>query len=469
MRAIGYFRETRGQTLADQSEGFLAFCKDNGYEAAAAFLDGKSDGKGDGEAAAGFRQLLDFTRQQAPSGFLVVVVASLASLGESITDAARRYFQLASIGVPIISIETGDDVSAPLLEKWTEHRAAGSLGDKVKAAMRRRAIKGEALGRPPYGYMIGPKRRLVVVAEEGSVVRYIFRLYLKDGLGIRRIARRLNEDGLRTRRDGLWSMVTVRDILRNRAYVGTYSRFGVRVPASHAPLISQEDFQRVQEQLDQRRPASQSRQISPFLLSGLTYCGYCGNKMIGVTRKQKWKRRSDGTVRVAQYRYYQCESRTNRSLCDYHTKRAEELETEVRVGLLSGKAAPRVKQSANGAEKQGEDDVRRLRDKARRLDKRLEQYMDDAAMGNINREKLRALGLALATEQLQVEDHLVQSTRVAQQQASESERQGRQEILIERLRDEWDQLSFAERQDLLRGFIARIVVKDDGIETVLRP
>jgi site-specific DNA recombinase len=241
------------------------------------------------------------------------------------------------------------------------------------------------------------------------------------------------------------------------------------VPASHAPLISQEDFQRVQEQLDQRRPASQSRQISPFLLSGLTYCGYCGNKMIGVTRKQKWQRRSDGTVRVAQYRYYQCESRTNRSLCDYHTKRAEELETEVRVGLLSGKAAPRVKQSANGAEKQGDDDVRRLRDKARRLDKRLEQYMDDAAMGNINREKLRALGLALATEQLQVEDHLVQSTRVAQQQASESERQGRQEILIERLRDEWDQLSFAERQDLLRGFIARIVVKDDGIETVLRP
>ena len=58
-------------------------------------------------------------------------------------------------------------------------------------------------------------------------MRYIFRLYLKDGLGIRRIARRLNEEGLRTRRDGLWSMVTVRDILRNRAYVGTYSRFGV--------------------------------------------------------------------------------------------------------------------------------------------------------------------------------------------------------------------------------------------------
>jgi hypothetical protein len=468
MRAIGYFRETRGQSLADQSEAFLAFCKSNGYEAAAAFLDGRPDTRAEVESA-GFRQLLDFTRQQAPSGFLVVVVPGLGSLGASITEAARRYFQLATVGVPILSIETGEDVSAPLLEKWSEHRAAGSLGDKVKAAMRRRAVKGEALGRPPFGYKVGPRRRLVVVPEEGSVVRYIFRLYLKDGLGIRRIARRLNEEGHRTRRAGLWSMVTVRDILRNRAYVGTYSRFGVRVPASHAPLISQEDFQQVQDRLDQRRPASDARHVSPFLLSGITYCGYCGNKMIGVTRRQKWSRRSDGSVRTAQYRYYQCESRTNRSLCDYHTKRAEELEAEVRVKLLATRTSPKPRQSANGAATANEDDVRRLRDKSRRLDKRLEQYMDDAAMGNINREKLHALGLALASEQLLVEDHLVESTRAAQQQASESERRSRREVLLDRLRDEWDQLDFGDQQELLRNLVSRIVVKDDGIETVLRP
>jgi len=465
MRAIGYFRETRTQSLADQSEAFLTFCKDNGYEAAAAFIDGKAEG----EAAAGFRQLLEFTRQQTPGGFVVVVVANLQSLGESITEAARRYFQLATLGVPIISIETGDDVSEPILEKWAEHRAAGTVGDKVKAAMRRRAVKGEVLGRPPYGYKVGPKRRLVIVPEEGSVVRYIFRLYLKDGLGIRRIARKLNEDGLRTRRDGLWSMVTVRDILRNRAYVGTYSRFGVRVPASHAPLISQEDFQRVQERLDQRRPASDSRQVSPFLLSGMTYCGYCGNKMIGVTRKQRWKRRSDGAIRVAQYRYYQCESRTNRSLCDYHTRRADELESEVRTALLAGHGRAGSKQSSNGAAANSAEEVRRLRVRARRLDKRLEQYMDDAAMGHINREKLHALGLELATEQMQVEEHLWESARAAQAQASEGERRSRREALLDRLRDEWDNLSFNERRELLRGVVARIVVKDDGIETVLRP
>jgi len=466
LRAVGYFRETRGHSLASQSEEFIRFCTDNGYQAAAAFLDGKSSGD-----AGGFHQLLEFIKQQVDGGFLIVVVRTAQILGEGPVEAARRYFQLAGFGLPVISIETGDDIGPTLLGDWAEQRAGGSLGDKVRAAMRRRTVKGEALGRPPYGYRVGPKRRLVVVGEEGSVVRYIFRLYLKDSLGIRRIARRLNEEGLRTRRDGPWSMVTVRDILRNRAYVGTYSRFGVRVPASHAPLISQEDFQRVQEQLDQRRPASQSRKISPFLLSGLAYCGYCNNKMIGVTRKQKWKRRSDGQVRTAQYRYYQCESRTNRSLCDYHTRRAEDLEAAVRTALTGGRAKPLISHTRNGAnvETYTEEEIRRLRLKARRLDRRLEQCMDAAVVGSIDAEKLRSLGLALATEQTQVEEHLQESHRVALQQANQSARRERHEAVLRRLQSSWDVISFADRQQALREVVAKIVVKDDDIEAVLRP
>jgi hypothetical protein len=124
--------------------------------------------------------------------------------------------------------------------------------------------------------------------------------------------------------------VSIRDILRNRAYLGTYSRFGVRVPGSHPALISPDDFRRVQDCLTARRSGYSTPQASPFLLSGLAYCSYCGNKMIGVSRRQSWKRQKDGTVAEASYRYYQCQSRTNQSLCDYHTRRAVDLEGEVR-------------------------------------------------------------------------------------------------------------------------------------------
>lgn len=460
MRAIGYFRESKRRTLAEQSEAFIGFCRENGFEAAATFLD--SDRNPD---SPGFRQLLDFARQQGPQGFLLVVVPDLATLGDGPTDAARRYFQLSSLNLPIISIQTGGDLSAEFLDAWGKLRANGGLGDRVKAAMRKKAVKGEALGRPPYGYRVGPKRRLVVVPEEGSVVRYIFRLYLKDGLGIRRIARRLNEEDLRTRRGGLWSMVTVRDILRNRAYVGTYSRFGVRVPASHAPLISQDDFRKVQERLDQRRPSSAKRTVSPFLLSGFTFCGYCGNKMIGVTRKQKWKR-GDGTEKTAQYRYYQCESRTNRSLCDYHTRRAEKLEAEVAEALHHTPLGESTNGTGSKADAQAQ--MTRLRDKVRRLDKRIERYLDSAANGNTAPERAQAMAQTVAAEQLQLEDKLMEAQRLAEQHESEGELRRHREQVVSRLRTEWETLEFAEKQELLREVVDRITVTDDGVQLTFK-
>jgi hypothetical protein len=464
VRAIGYFRETAAASLAQQAQQFLTFCQQSGFEASATFLDASTS---DGDA--GFRQMIEFVRQQASSGFLVVVVPNADGLGDGPTEVARRYFQLSTLGVSVLSIDGGGDISTSLLEVWSAHRMNGSRGDKVKTAMREMAVKGEALGRPPYGYRVGPRKRLVAVAEEGSIVRYIFRLYLKDGLGIRRIARKLNEESLRTRRGGEWSMVTVRDILRNRAYVGTYSRFGVRVPASHSPLISEEDFQAVQERLDERRPASESRQVSPFLLSGLAYCAYCTNKMIGVTRRQRWQRKSDGVLHNAQYRYYQCGSRTNRSLCDYHTHRAEELEREVHRAIREIRKGSTSRASQNGsALHNAEEEIRRLRTKARRLDRRLEQYLDAAAGGTMEREKLQSLGLALANEHTQVEETLVATTRMAEQYSSEGERRRHQEAILKQLRDGWATCTIAERQDLLREALDRIIISDEGVELVLR-
>jgi hypothetical protein len=394
-----------------------------------------------------------------------LLVPDLMTLGGSPTEAMRRYFQLASLSLPMIGMDGNDDLSKSVVDTWGHVRVNGTLGDRVKAAMRRKAVKGEALGRPPYGYRVGSNRRLVIVTDEGSVVRYIFRLYLKDGLGIRRIARRLNEEDVRTRRGGLWSMVTVRDILRNRAYVGTYSRFGVRVPASHAPLISREDFQQVQERLDQRRPSTADRQISPFLLSGLTYCGHCGNKMIGVTRKQRWQR-GDGTTRSAQYRYYQCESRTNRSLCDYHTRRAEDLEEQVRE-MISDPASLQGRNGKGSVEDQEALAVR-LREKMRRLDKRLEQVLDSAVGGEIDGEKLASAATALASQQLVLEGKINDAHRQARLLATEQARRRHVEGVLSRLCTSWTTLEFEPKQELLREALERIQITDDEIRIVPR-
>src|SRR5438093_13565683 len=110
MRAVGYFRETESRSLAEQSESFLEFCKSNGFEAAATRLD-----PGSRPEARGFGQMREFVRLQSPQGFLLVAVSDLMSLGSGPTEAVRRCFELASLGLPIISLTDYADVPTYLV------------------------------------------------------------------------------------------------------------------------------------------------------------------------------------------------------------------------------------------------------------------------------------------------------------------------------------------------------------------
>ena len=460
MRAIGYFRESaqRGETLAQQNKAFLEFCEREGYEVAGSFVDAASS---NGHAP-GFRQLVAFLRER-DKGFVVVVIPSIEALGGDLRDAARRFFQIEGLGAQIAPMTGTTDPAADLLTAWGAQDVDARLGDRVRAAMRKKAVRGEVLGRPPYGYKVGNRRRLELIPEEAVVVRYIFRLYLNEGMGIRLIARRLNGEDLKTRRGGNWSMVSIRDILRNRAYLGTYSRFGVRVPGSHPPLVSTEDFRMVQDRLNARRTSYAPRVASQFLLSGMAHCGHCGNKLIGVSRKQSWKRQSGEKVSNS-YRYYQCESRTNQSVCGYHTRRADDLEAQARQALSdafsTGSGFPQAGDDAAVLAEQ-QQEVERHRARLRAIDRRLGGYIDAASKGRLPREKMHTLSVGAAGDRLGVEDAIEAAERRIAEHLSASDRKRGREKDVAHLLDDWDEIPFPERQSALREVVARITVTDD--------
>jgi DNA invertase Pin-like site-specific DNA recombinase len=460
MKAIGYFRESpdSGETLAQQNKAFLEYCARQGLEAAVTFADTPAE-NGHGQ---GFRQLIAYLRRGEEGA--LVVVPSLTALGADLANAARRYFQIEGLGARVTPMDGVEDVTNDLVTRWGAQGSSGAAGDRVRAAMRRKAVKGEVLGRPPYGYKVGSRRRLELIPEEAVVVRYIFRLYLQEGLGIRLIARRLNEEGLKTRRGGNWSMVSIRDILRNRVYLGTYSRFGVRVTGSHPPLVSADDFRVVQDRLNARRTSYQPRVTSRFLLSGIAHCGYCGNKLIGVSRKQSWKRRSGERVENS-YRYYQCESRTNQSVCDYHTRRADALEREVHAELVRrmADAAPEPPPSP-ASRATAEADRVRLSAKMRALDKRIGKYVDSAVKGALTKDKMRKLGVKAAADRLALEDAIesAEQRSLAADAASPAVESGK------RLAREWESMSFGERQSALRDAVTRVTVSDTAVALDLR-
>jgi site-specific DNA recombinase len=468
MNAIGYFRQASGpnpESIGRQNRRFLDYCEAQGYEVVATFSEEGKDG-----TPKAFGQMLEFLRRPE-KGFIITVVPSTTTLADEPTVAAARCLQIERHGAQVQFIDegAGGDALSAILANWSGGQDE-EMREKVRSALRRKAVRGEVLGRPPYGYRVGPRNRLDLVEEEAVVVRYIFTLYLKEGLGIRLIARRLNEEGLLTRRKRPWSMVTIRDILRNRAYLGTYQRLGVRVPGTHPALVTPEDFRSVQERLSERRTNYSPRNVSGFLLSGVLRCGHCGNRMIGVSRKQAWTRRRDGTQQSASYRYYQCESRTNQGICTYNTHRAEDVEEAVRERLAEvdpDELATAVDDRAVSAYWQSE--VRRLQDRLQQIDRRFSKSIGEAASDKPSRERLRAEGLLVADERLKVEEELRDAEWRAEHYVSTAERRRTRSAALELVVSRWGELELAEKQQLLRELVDHVRVGNGATEVVLRP
>jgi site-specific DNA recombinase len=467
-RAVGYFREDApghedGHTLADQERRFRDLCLAEGYLPGAVFVENAASA----DHHLAWRQLIDLLRGDATE--VVVVIDTVDQLGDDARQAGRCYFQLVGLGASVqAALDPEGDPLAALVELWQGRAQKERIGERVRDAMRRKAVKGEVLGRPPYGYRAGMRHRLEVVPDEAAVVRYIFRMYNQDELGIRLIARRLNEEGYRTRRSGNWSMVTIRDILRNRVYLGTYSRFGVRVPGSHQALITADDFRKAQERMSARRTAGGPRTVTPFLLSGLAYCGACGNRMIGVSRRQSWTRRSDGGTSTAEYRYYQCGSRTNQSVCSYHTRRVEELDEAVRQAAVAALERNLAGEDQEQSDDNDLGDTARLRARHRNLDRELDKIMDRAAAGMMSGDRLRSLGIDIARRQLELETLLGQTERRTREREARVEQSAGRLAALEQLTSDWDNLSHDERQIVLRDALDRVTVHDDRVDVALR-
>ena len=470
MRAVGYFAEGARRngvkrSIAEQNQAFGDFCARQGYEIAGAFLDTADEGG----ATAGFNQMLQFLGR-ADRGFTVVAVDSLGALGPDLGQAALRLLEIEQTGCQVVIAASGNEAFRELVDTWADRGDGTPVSEKVRSAMRRKAVRGEVLGRPPYGYRVGPRRRLELVPEEAVVVRYIFRLYLQEEMGIRKIAGQLNSEDIPTRRGGRWSMVTVRDILRNRAYLGHYSRFGTTVTGSHPALVSAEDFRKVQDRLQIHHGAIRTRTVQPFLLSGLVYCGKCQNKLIGVSRRQSWTTKA-GEQKSAAYRYYQCESRTNQNACAYNTQRAAELEDRVREALRrDDRPVTRFPRAGNvdGYLVDLIGQVDRVEARIKRNRRQVEELVADAAHGHITVERMKSLGGELAREHLELEAELAAARERLRAQESEAERQKHLESLREKLLRDWTGLPFDALQSALRDIIDRIEVDGEDVRVFLR-
>ena len=462
MRALGYF-------VADNEAGdedplsrhfqegvFLRYCRDHQHNPVGTFIDAQDD-----DAKPEYQRMVQHIRDSG-KGFLLVIIHP-EHLGSDLEEGVRRFLELDVLHTEVVCAdEHMPDPLQGLLRVWAASSSSAARRERIREAMQAKAVRGEGLGKPPYGYRLGTKGKLEPVPDEAEVVRLIYQQYIEEGLGVRSIARRLNEEGRTTRRGYGWSMVTIRDVLRNHTYIGTYTRFGLRIPSSHPRIVSPEEFRLVQSRMRERSPVRKHPQAQPFLLSGLVYCGQCGNRMMAVTRRQVWRRKDGERVR-GQYRYYQCQSRTNRSQCQYHTWRAPELDSHVvarvRQSLQMDDGDEPLPMATSPVD---EAAAERERGRLRSLRRRYLELVQRAAGGAISLGRLRGLLAQVDAGRADAHRRLAACTADPEQVAQQHQEYRR------RLQQEWERLPLEAQQEILHSLVQRVTVRGRDVEVGLR-
>jgi len=286
--------------------------------------------------------LASFTGENAR--LALVLVPDASHIAEDLETLVSRLLELNRLGTEIRC--TDPDRPDPL-QSGEQLLGIGGRSPQRQARIREaivaKASRGEVLGRTPYGYESGTDGLMTAVPVEAGIVKEIFDTYAgpwhaedskpKGGPGFRAIARSLNQRGLLTRTGRPWSALAVSGILKNRTYLGTYSRYGVRIAGSHEPLVEREIFNRAEAVTKTRKPVRRRSTELPYRLGGIARCDLCGRGLSGLTRRRNWKR-TDGTSTSKSYRYYECPSRDARQermddVARHVSWHANELETAV--------------------------------------------------------------------------------------------------------------------------------------------
>src|SRR5229473_1200318 len=265
---------------------------------------------------------LERVRDLAAEGQIQVVLAySPDRLSRKYAYQILLIEELARHGVETLFVKAPQGASAEdqLLVQFqgmiAEYERAQIL-ERSRRGKRHRAHSGEVsvMSGAPYGYRYVRKTdespaAYAVLEAEARVVERIYEMYTVEGLSIGEITRRINAEGIPTRKaSARWERSTVWAVLRNSAYRGAacfgktrasartrvmrpQRRRGVTTPnmtAGHErppeewieipvpALVTEESFARAQELLHENKIRSRRRTIAPSVVQGLVSCAKCG-------------------------------------------------------------------------------------------------------------------------------------------------------------------------------------------------
>lgn len=201
----------------------------------------------------------------------------------------RDNVEVVSISEPMIDGPFGSLIERII--EWMDEYYSIRLSGEVMRGMTENAMRGGYQSIAPFGYItIGNGQPPELHPEQSKIVRRIFTDFL-NGKTYNAISRYLNNLNIKTNSGNPFEARTVKYILENPFYCGkvrwNYTKRGrelkssdewIIVPGKHTPIISEPEWNAVQEQITATNLPFKRRDVATckHWLSGILKCSCCG-------------------------------------------------------------------------------------------------------------------------------------------------------------------------------------------------
>ncbi len=324
MTGVIYARYSSDRQTEQSIEGQLRECQEyadqNNIKIIGTYIDRAKTGRNDNRAE--FQKML---RDSKKSLFDSVIVWKIDRFGRNREDIAKNKAILRRNGVQVLyareHIPEGSEgiILEGLLESLAEYYSA-ELREKTIRGMRESAFKCQYNGSAiPLGFCIDEDLKYIIHEEEAKIVKLFFDMY-EGGNTIADIVRYTKVHSIRTKKGKEFTHFGIKRILTNRKYLGEYQWNDIIIPGGMPRIISDEQFERVNDEMDKNKKAPARKRNEVFLLTGKVFCGHCKGTIIG----------DSGTGKSGnKFYYYSCRAKKLRHTCNKKSIKKDWLEREI--------------------------------------------------------------------------------------------------------------------------------------------
>ncbi|MEC0242789.1 recombinase family protein [Paenibacillus dokdonensis] len=405
----------KGNSLTEQNERLRAYCKAMGYDEVDLYEDDGFSAKDMNRPK--LKQLLDKV-----ADYDLVVTTKIDRLCRNLLDLLTVIDFLEINNCGYASASESFDTSTPagrmvlqILGAFAEFERE-RIRERVRDNMRSLAKNTtKAIGRPCFGFDI-VNGEFEINEHEADYVHKMAE-WIIHGSGCLKVAKLLNDKGVRTKDGNTFSEGAVRKLMRRETLMGTlvynrtYTHKGkqltrpedewIIVENHHPAILDSETFQNVQNAITGRKSARKQADNERWLLSGLVVCEHCGSSMTGQHRKKPSGR---------EYFNYICSKYHKKGECFRHYVDRDDLENGIINDILLTDTFNFGKANTTKSDVTPGYDIKSIKDQLNKCSNKLQKQLELYEEGELSKEDFINAKNRIEKERYLLNKQLIEAT-----------------------------------------------------------